>query len=135
MFPTEIALVRGYDPSGRYLTHFKKIVRDRSVFEDNQVDPAALQVCLASMAEAEDAEDEEVKVHVLINTLIGNGFNETTVPRKPVLVFYLLALPHTGYRVLQLLEQSFCLTRVFDTLYSALMSLLCEASCCAHFRR
>ncbi|CAM9379904.1 unnamed protein product, partial [Pylaiella littoralis] len=43
----------------RYLTHFKKIVRDRSVFEDNQVDPAALQVCLASMAKEERAEDEE----------------------------------------------------------------------------
>ncbi|CAM9163871.1 unnamed protein product, partial [Ectocarpus fasciculatus] len=47
----------------RYLTHFKKIVRDRRLFEDNQVDPAALQVCLASVTQADgqgaEAEEEE----------------------------------------------------------------------------
>eukprot|EP00904_Undaria_pinnatifida_P012671 jgi/Undpi1/8534/HiC_scaffold_25.g11001.m1 len=49
-----------------YLHRFKKIVRDQRVFEDNQVDPAALEVCLASVAPAEDTfvaveeeEDEE----------------------------------------------------------------------------
>lgn len=38
----------------RHLTHFKKIIRDRSVFNDNQVDTAALEVCVASVAPAED---------------------------------------------------------------------------------
>lgn len=49
----------------RYLNHYKKVVRNRSVFEDNQVDPEALQVCLASVvtedisADAEEADEEE----------------------------------------------------------------------------
>ena len=37
----------------RYLRHFKRVVRDRSMFEDNQVDPAALEealeACLTSV--------------------------------------------------------------------------------------
>lgn len=55
----------------RYLTRFKKIIRDQRVFEDNQVDPSALETCLASVAPVEDAsvtaeeEGEEVCVVVL----------------------------------------------------------------------
>lgn len=45
---------------GRYLTHFKKIVRDRRVFEDNQVDLEALQSCLASVTEVDDAQEVSV---------------------------------------------------------------------------
>lgn len=76
---------------GRYLTHFKKIVRDRSVFEDNQVDPAALQVCLASMAKEERAEDEEVNRLLVMCEVI------------PAFVFYCRALPHTWCPVLSFL--------------------------------
>lgn len=39
----------------RYLTRFKKIIRDQRVYEDNQVDPSALETCLASVAPVEDA--------------------------------------------------------------------------------
>lgn len=47
----------GTDLSERYLTHFKKIVRDRRMFEDNQVDLEALQSCLAAVAEVDDAQE------------------------------------------------------------------------------
>lgn len=30
----------------KYLKHFKRVVRDRSMFEDNQVDPAALEAAI-----------------------------------------------------------------------------------------
>lgn len=41
----------------RHLTRFKKIIRDQRVFEDNQVDPAALETYLASVAPVEDASE------------------------------------------------------------------------------
>lgn len=43
----------------RYLAHFKKIVRDRRIFEDNQVDLESLQSCLASVIEVEKAQEED----------------------------------------------------------------------------
>lgn len=56
--------------SCRYLTYFKKVIRDQSVFEDNQVDPAALEVCLASVAPQKDAsqdvEEEGDEVHARV---------------------------------------------------------------------
>eukprot|EP00752_Nemacystus_decipiens_P008003 g7150.t1 len=45
----------------RYLTHFKKIVRDRRMFEDNRVDLEALQSCLASVSKVDDVTEDGAK--------------------------------------------------------------------------
>lgn len=52
----------------RYLSRFKKIVKDRSLFEDNQVSSELLQASLASAALDEpdetDVEDEREGGHL-----------------------------------------------------------------------
>lgn len=66
----------------RYLAHFKKIIRDKSVFEDNQMDPEALETCLTSVApssedtpaqEVEAGDDDEVRIFASVGMCDPNG--------------------------------------------------------------
>lgn len=56
---------------GSYLRHFKRVVRDRSMFEDNQVDPIALEEYLKSVEPSEEdsttpVEEEKVRECLLV---------------------------------------------------------------------